>query len=278
VNGNDDKALELLGAQMDIARDILLLKHKIINTILKNGRLPLCNEVIDNQPMLDLNRQALLFGFVGLDEMVTFHTQNHLHEDRSAMEFGSKILRFIVDRTLQYTKTFNKFFTVWEEPAEFAAHRFALLDLTHYPSNAKSIINGNIDTESVYYTPSAHANYAIPIPMDKKSEIHANTASIIQNNSNLPIWLDDSAQNEDVETLKTQTLQFLNKGINSFSYNFDFYSCPLCSWFKKKSPETSQNCKHIIKRISKITNYYAPLELWNPGKKQEFEERKRISL
>ena len=52
--------------------------------------------------------------------------------------------------------------------------------------------------------------------------------------------------------------------------------CPKCGYFKKTIPTDTND--HIIKRISKITNYYAPLELWNKGKKQEFEDRKRITL
>ncbi len=276
ANGNDDKAIELLGERMDLSREILLAKHNIIETLLKNERLPLCNESVDNQPLLDLNRQALIFGYVGLDEMVAVHTHHHLHEDTSSMEFGLKVLRFLIERTQQYTQATNKFFTVWDEPAEFAAHRFALLDLTHYPSHAKSLINGNLDSEAVYYTPSAHGNYALDIPLSKRSEIHAQASKIVQNNSALPIWLSESPRNEKVSTLKSQTLSLLGQGVNTFSYNFDFYSCPKCGYFKKTPPTDSK--EHVIKRISKITNYYAPLELWNTGKKQEFEDRKRITL
>ncbi len=276
ANGDDDKALELLGERMDLSREILLVKHKIIETLLKNDRLPLLNEPIDSQLLLDLDRQALLFGYVGLDEMVKKHTNSHLHEDNSSMEFGMKVLQFLKERAQQYTTTYNKFFTVWEEPAEFATHRFALLDLTHYPSHSKPIINGNLDTEAVYYTPSAHGTYAREIPLLKRAEIHAQTSKIIQNNTALPIWLTNSPQNEKIDVLKSQTLSLLDQGANTFTYNFDFYSCPKCGYFNKNPPVEPKD--HIIKRISKITNYYAPLELWNPGKKQEYEERKRLTL
>jgi anaerobic ribonucleoside-triphosphate reductase len=276
ANGNDDRVFQLLGERMDLSRDILLLKYKIIETLLKNGRLPLCNESVDNQALLDLNRQALLFGYIGLDEMVKVHTNYHLHEDNSSLKFGMNVLRFLIERTQQYTKTHNKFFTVWEEPAEFATHRFALLDLTHYPTVSKPVINGNVETDSVYYTPAAHGNYALDIPLSKRSDIHTQVSQIVQNNTALPIWLSESPQNENVSVLKDTTLSLLDQGVNVFSYNFDFYSCPQTGYFKKTYPADSQD--HVVKRISKITNYYAPLELWNVGKKQEYEERKRITL
>ncbi len=98
----------------------------------------------------------------------------------------------------------------------------------------------------------------------------------MQNNSQLHIWLDSSIQNEQVDVLKSQTLALLRQQVSAFSYNFDFYSCPKCGYFKKVKP--SDETDHDLKRISKITNYYAPLELWNTGKKQEFEDRKRIVL
>ncbi|MHA1453418.1 MAG: anaerobic ribonucleoside-triphosphate reductase, partial [Promethearchaeota archaeon] len=97
-----------------------------------------------------------------------------------------------------------------------------------------------------------------------------------QNNTALPIWLSESSQNEKVDVLKKQTLSLLDQGVNTFSYNFDFFSDPVNGYFGKTKPKDSEN--QIIKRISKITNYYAPLELWNKGKKQEYEERKRITL
>jgi len=276
AKGNDDKALELLGERMDLSRQILLKKHKIIETLLNNGRLPLCNESVDGQPLLDLDRQALLFGYIGLEEMVKVHTNHYLHEDNSSLEFGMKILRFLTERAQQYTKNTNKFFTIWEEPAEFATHRFALLDLTHYPIQSKPVINGDIDTEAVYYTPSAHGNYSLNVPLSKRGEIHVHASKIVQNNTALPIWLSESSQNEKVDVLKKQTLSLLDQGVNTFSYNFDFFSDPVNGYFGKTKPKDSEN--QIIKRISKITNYYAPLELWNKGKKQEYEERKRITL
>ena len=36
--------------------------------------------------------------------------------------------------------------------------------------------------------------------------------------------------------------------------------------------------KKSMKDFSKITDYFSPVELWNPGKKQEFLDRKRITL
>ena len=133
-----------------------------------------------------------------------------------------------------------------------------------------------MDTEAVFYTPSAHGNYSIDISLSKRSEIHTHASKIVQNNIELPIWLENAPQNEKVDVLKTNTLSLLKQGANTFSYNFDFYSCPKCGYFKKSLPTDSQD--HVIKRISKITSYYAPLELWNPGKQQEYEERKRITL
>ncbi|MBN2154821.1 MAG: anaerobic ribonucleoside-triphosphate reductase [Candidatus Lokiarchaeota archaeon] len=276
ANGDETKIFEILEQQMDLSRDILQLKYKIIRTLLQKGRLPLCNELVNNQPLLDLNRQALLFGFIGLDEMVYFHTNSHLHEDKSSLELGLKILKFLVDRAKYYSRTQNKFFTVWEEPAEFVSYRFAYLDLTHFPINAKSIVNGNVETEAVYYTPSSHANYSLDISLQQKSQIHSQSARVIQNNSTLPIWLDNSPKNENLDLLKNQTISLLNQNLNSFTFNYDFYSCPKCGYFKKMLPADSE--QHNLKRISKITDYYTPLELWNKGKQQEFEDRKRIVL
>jgi anaerobic ribonucleoside-triphosphate reductase len=276
---NDDKLLELLENKMNIAKEILITKYNLIRKLLENKRLLLCSGIVNAGPenrfrILDLKRQALVFGYVGLNEMVQSHTGSQIHEDDASFEFGIKIIKRMNELCAEFTKENDIFFTLWDQPAEFATYRFAALDLTHYSEPANKVVKG--DSQNVYYTPSAHLNYAEAIDFNKRVSIHGKLEEFLQNNSSLPIWLGNSPNNENPTIIKENLLMMLEGNLNEFSLNFDFSLCLECGKFFKG--DKCENPEHKVKNISKITNYYTPLELWNVGKRQEFMERNRISF
>ncbi|MCP4762998.1 MAG: anaerobic ribonucleoside-triphosphate reductase [archaeon] len=279
AKGDDDKLFENLSEKMKIAKEILLIKYNLIRKLLENKRLLLCSGIVDVSPenrfrILDLKRQALVFGYVGLNEMVQAHTGKQLHEDDNSLKFGIKVIQKMIKTCESYTKENDIFFTIWDQPAEFATYRFAALDLTHYSEPANEVVKG--DSQNVYYTPSAHVNYAEAIDFNKRVQIHGNLSNSLQNNSSLSFWLNNSKNNNNPSIVRERIKTMLEGNLNEFSLNFDFSLCMECGKFFKGNK--CENTNHKVKNISKITNYYTPLELWNVGKRQEFIERNRISF
>ena len=280
ANGDDDKLDEILTKRMEIAKDILLIKYNVIKKLLDTKRLLLCSGIVDTGDskfkILDLRRQALVFGYVGLNEMTKAFTGSQLHDNKEALEFGKKIINKMIDKCKFFTKDNNIFFTLWEQPAEFTTHRFATLDMTHFKTQAEKVVNGNIESKSVYYTPSAHMNYSANIELNDKINAHGQMSEILKNNSSLPLWLTNDSRNEDKNNLFSTIKNLTTKKINEFYFTHDFSLCPETKTFEKK---LQIDCTEGTgKQISRITDYYTPLELWNKGKQQEFKDRKRIIL
>jgi ribonucleoside-triphosphate reductase len=281
ANGDDNKVIEILNERMDLVKGILLIKFNIIKKLIEKKQLPLCSGIVKGQSILNLKRQALVFGIVGLNEMISAHTGKQIHEDQSSQMLANKIIKHIIDRCNNYTKEHSIFFTLWEQPNEFAPYRFAALDLTHHNQHAKNVINGDLKNGSVYYTSSIGVNIAADIELGKKMEIYSKSASIFQNNNTLQLWLSAAESNKDPKKIQMTIAKLLENKINWFSLNSDFSMCPECYHFMKNSQQKCVKCGYDNKEMkvfSKITDYFSPVELWNPGKKQEFLDRKRISL
>ncbi|MBD3354191.1 MAG: anaerobic ribonucleoside-triphosphate reductase [Candidatus Lokiarchaeota archaeon] len=275
-----DKIKEHLNKKMECIRDILLIKQKVIQRLLEKKRLLLCSGEIDGEPILNLKRQALVFGYVGLNEMAKASTGYELHEDQTAVKFGREILNYMLDLCKEYSSNQKSFFTLWEQPAEFATYRFAALDHTHYKKKSESILNGNKHSGGVYYTPASHVNYKADISLDRRIQIHKDFADRLQNNCSMPIWLNEDENNNIASNFRHTTVKLLNSGLSKFCYNFDFSLCFKCNTFQKGIVNSCKNCGNndYLKNLSKITDYYTTLELWNAGKRQEFEDRKKLSL
>ncbi|MHA1820809.1 MAG: anaerobic ribonucleoside-triphosphate reductase [Promethearchaeota archaeon] len=286
--GNEDRLFELLENLMDVAKDIILIKYNIIHKLLENKKLPIASSIItdfmgerdEDQQLLDLRKESMAISFVGLNEMVKAHTGNELHESEDAINFGKKVLEYMRSKCKQYTQEENIFFTLWQQNSEFPTYRFAALDLSHYKTNAEKIVKGNAKNGNVYYTNSAQASYTIK-DLAIRRNVHSTFSSLIQNNFELPIWLENSSNSDITSKLKSLTLDLLNANINQFSFNYDFTSCLNCLAFNRGIYNECPKCGakgDKIGIISKITDYYTPLEIWNSGKKEEFKDRYRLNL
>ncbi|MHA1727946.1 MAG: anaerobic ribonucleoside-triphosphate reductase [Promethearchaeota archaeon] len=286
ANGNDETLIKFLLEKMNEAKEILLTKYNLIKNSINNKRLPLSSIIIKTRPIFNLHLQALVFSFTGLNEMIKAHTGYEIHENDSALELGKKIMRKMEDQCKIFTEENNIFFTLWKQQNESPSYRFASLDLTHFNKQAKKTVNGNVKDGAVYYTPSADVNYSANIELREKIKIHAQMATILQNNSSLPIWLNNSDRLADfnnitdsVGNLYQRIGDILNDHISEFSFNFDFSYCLKCGQFSKGIHSDCTKCKSKeIKILSKLGKYFKPLELWNKGKREEFYDRKRISL
>ncbi|HMF31418.1 MAG TPA: anaerobic ribonucleoside-triphosphate reductase, partial [Candidatus Lokiarchaeia archaeon] len=103
AKGNDDRLFDILEQRLDVMRDILLVKWEIMKRRIETQILPICAGVIKGQQMLDFRKQSLSIGFVGLNEMVKYHTGSELHESEDAFNLGKRVLEFISDRCDNYT-------------------------------------------------------------------------------------------------------------------------------------------------------------------------------
>ena len=70
-----------------------------------------------------------------------------------------------------------------------------------------------------------------------------------------------------------------SKNTGYFAYTTDFVYCPSCRKVYRGSQFTCPQCySEDTKVYSRVTGYYSVVNMYNPGKRKEWEARKREKL
>ena len=259
---------------MELSARILLKKWRLMEKRLESGHLPLCSGKINGRPIFNLKDQNLSIGYTGLNEAVKSLTGFELHEDNATYDYGRRILEYMVAKCNSMSETYGISFSLWQQPAESSGNRFAKLDLKHFPKKAIPQSKGI----SAYYTNSDHIRYDADIPLSKRIKLQADYHPIVEGGVITHIWLGE--QKPDIQGLWELTKNIcLNTNTAYFAYTPDFTYCPHCRKMFRGGSFTCPQCHSTdVKIYSRITGYYSEVDRYNPGKKAEWEARKREHL
>lgn len=274
MSTNEDEYFRILDKNMEISSRILLKKWNLMGKRLRSGHLPLCSGEISGTPIFDLKDQNLSIGFTGLNEAVKSLLGYELHDNDTAYNFGKKVLEYMVAKCNSMTERDEISYSLWQQPGESSSNRFAKLDLKHFPKKAIPQSSG----DSAYYTNSDHIRYDANLPLSKRIQLQADYHPIVEGGVITHIWLGE--QNPDINGLWELTKYIcLNTNTAYFAYTTDFTYCPHCRKMFRGGNFICPNCQsEDVKVYSRITGYYSEVNRYNPGKKAEWESRKRYKI
>jgi len=275
ANGDDAKLYELLDYQMDLTKEVLLIKREIIKQRMQEGALPFCSMKCDGETYLNIDKQVLNIGFVGLNEMLKAHTGMELHEDEHVWRLGLQVIRHMIERTNQFSTETGLRFGCIQTPAESCAHRLALIDLKTY--REKAVVEGDSTNGAVYYTNSSHIRPSAGISLLDRIKIEASFHPLTRGGAILHVWLGEN--NPSPEAMWNLTQRIATKTLTAyFTYTRDLTICQNCS---NVAPGLLPKCPRcnatgdVLEHWSRITGYYQRVRGWNAGKRRELLDRHR---
>lgn len=280
-NRDEQKFYAMLDEKMGLARSILLKKMAILQHRMKHKIISICASEIEHpngarSPLLDFRRQSLSIGILGLNECVKAICGEELHQSEDAFNLGLRIMQYMQKTCMDYTSESGIKFSLWEQPAESSANRFARLDVKHYPNLAIPLGKPGME----YYTNSSHLNYAADIPLDERIIKQAAFHPIIKGGVISHVWLGDSDPDEEALWKLTKNI-CLRTQTGYFSFSFDFTQCVRCGHFQKGLLNTCPVCGEVGDNLewwSRVTGYYSRVKRYNVGKKAEFNDRYRYQI
>jgi ribonucleoside-triphosphate reductase len=230
ANGNDDILFELLRRRMELAVKGQVEKRNFITRLLdmrNKGPLGLLAMDTDGEPYYRLYRATFLFGMVGLNEMVQYHTGFELHESREAFKFGLKVIAFMKKTSEELGKRYGMKFVLEQTPAESTAYRMAMLDLEHYPAQARTTVKGDLNSNELYYTNSTYLNVSSQISPIERVKKEGMFHPLIEAGSLTHIWLGESRPHpESISNFVLKT--FKNTTNDQIAFSPEFTSCLDC--------------------------------------------------
>ncbi|MBD3188648.1 anaerobic ribonucleoside-triphosphate reductase [Candidatus Bathyarchaeota archaeon] len=293
ANGDDDLLLQEVERVMELARDFLLMKREWQLAFANSGCLPFLTQRPrdhpEHPPLVDLEAQSLIIGFVGANEMVQYHTGEALHESQNSVRLALRVLVEMERVRKRFVKETGLSFAIARTPAESTASRFAVLDLIHYPYQANTTVKGDTSNWKhlymeggrtgvpVYYTNGFMIDHSASVPLHRKIAIEEKSFPLLSGGNILNVFLGEHTP--DAEALYSLTKKIAHTQVGYWSYTTDLTACKHCF---KNQPGLKASCSFCgsneVEHYSRITGYYQATSNWNSGKQQELKDRYRLNM
>ena len=273
---SDAKLFAALENMLEIAARAQAEKAEFMNKLLGEEQGPLSFLTInrDGEPYLKMKDAGYYIGTIGLAELCHIHTGLMLEKDAGAVEFCSRVLKFIRKKTDVLSKKHGLRILPGHTPAESAAYKFARLDLKKFAPESARFIRGNLARGGVYYSGSACLPSAHGLDPGEQARIEGIFHKLVSGVYSR-IRLNGESPGEIADIL---TRAFLDTGNLQMTFAPVFTSCLTCRMtFTGHFTECPRCSAGEIEIISKITGYFARSSSLNQGKLAELEDlRKKL--
>ena len=255
---------------MNIAARSLKIKRNFISKLLDAGLYPYTKRYLGT-----FNNHFSTIGLVGMNEACL--NARWLRKDlthKEAQDFTVDVLNFMRNKLSDYQVQYGDLYNLEATPAESTAYRLAKHDKKRYPD---IITAGDNDEEKVpYYTNSSHLPVGYTDDIFKALDIEDRFQTLYTSGTVFHTFL-----GQKLPDWKS-CMNLVRKIAENYKLPY-FTMSPTYSVCKEQGHLKGEQwvCPHCGKPTevySRITGYYRPLQNWNDGKAQEFEDRKEYVL
>ena len=278
LSKDEDNFLEKLEKLMDLAKESLEIKRKVLEKFTENNLYPYSKFYLRHvKKRFDSywKNHFSTIGLIGMNEACI----NLLGENIASpagKKFTLKVLDFMRSLLLQFQEETGNNYNLEATPAEGTSYRLAKIDKAKYPK----IVCANEDEYSKgaepFYTNSTHLpiNYTDDLfeVLEHQNEIQSKyTGGTV-----LHIFVGEKI--DDVGVIKTLIQRICsNYKLPYFTITPTFSICPSHGYLSgehKRCPKCNNECEVY----SRVVGYLRPVKQWNKGKQEEFRIRKTFVI
>ncbi|MCS7134714.1 MAG: ribonucleoside triphosphate reductase [Candidatus Pacearchaeota archaeon] len=264
---------ERLSKIMDLAKESLEIKRKVIENFIEKGLYPYSKfylrEIKEARGKYWANHFSTI-GLVGMNECLL----NFLGEDiasKNGRKFALEVLDFMRKKLLQYQKETGNLYNLEATPAESTSYRFALKDKEKYP---KIITAGT--NKVPFYTNSTQLPVNYTNDLFEALELQDELQCKYTGGTVFHVFLGERLQSGNEVKLLVRKI-FENFRLPYITITPTFSIC-LNHGYLAGEHFSCPSCKSSCEVYSRIVGYYRPVQQWNEGKQQEFKERKTFKI
>jgi len=266
-NGN---LFDLLENRLKKAREVLLLKKKMISRNIDNNLLPFMGQKFSGSRYLNPEKQYYVISYSGLNELLRQQTGGGL-EDAGSARFGLKVVRFMQRVVEEFSEEGGIRFLLSAVPKGLCSYRFAGLDLQRF--DGKAVVNGS--GSGVYYTPSHQVACSSRIDLGKRIALENRFNSIVNGGAVTSVRLDSGALAEEMACLFGRVVS-TKSGL--FTFTRDVVFCLKCGHVSHELARSCRVCRSKNVRIwSRSTGNYQDIRGWRSGERSEMRDSVRYN-
>lgn len=258
LSKSEEEFFERLENLMNIAKDSLEIKRKVIERNLKKGLMPYSREYLES-----FDTFFSTIGLVGINEACLNFLGVSIAEPEGKA-FAIKVLKFMREKLSEFQAKTGHLYNLEATPAEGTSYRLAKIDKNKFPD----IITAG--QEEPYYTNSTHlpVNYT-----DDPIEVleHQKDLQVLYTGGTvIHFFLQESPD----ESVVPRFIKFVfeNYPVPYITITPTFSVCEDHGYIRGEH-FLCPTCGKETETYSRIVGYYRPVQRWNRGKQEEFKER-----
>ncbi len=260
---DEDEFFEKLRHYMDLAKESLEIKRRIVNENLRRGLLPFTKVYLGH-----FHNHFSTIGLIGMHEALMNLFGYGIYE-KEGLLFAIKTLKFMREVLKLYQDETGNLYNLEATPAEGASYRLARLDREMYPDIYVSGENETYLTNSTWLP----ADYKVSII---EALAHQEVLQTLYTGGTVfHTYIGERISAESAKALARKIAT--NTKIPYFTLTPTFSICPEHGYI----PGEHFKCPYCGKKTevySRVVGYFRPVENWNHGKKEEFRMRVEFNL
>ncbi len=266
--GDASGLLEELGHLMDLARDSLEIKRKVISRLMENGLFPFTRHFLGS-----FRNHFSTIGINGMNECVrNFTADRHDITDKTGIDLAVRILTFMRERLVRYQEETGHMYNLEATPAEGTTYRFAKEDRKRFPD----IIQAGTD-DAPYYTNSSQLPVGFTDDPFLALTLQDRLQTLYTGGTVLHLYMAERVSSADMckRIVQNALTQFR---LPYITITPTFSTCPVHGYLEGEQA-TCPRCEAEGKEQSceiwtRVMGYHRPVSQYNRGKKSEFRERR----
>lgn len=267
--------MEKLGQLMDLAKESLELKRKVIEDYIDKGLYPYSRHYLANIKKARgayYGNHFSTIGLVGMNEMLV----NFLGENiasKKGRTFALEIMDFMRSRMLEYQKETGNIYNLEATPGESTSYRLCLKDKAKFPEIATAGTKKN-----PYYTNSSQLPVNFTDDLFEALKLQDDIQCRYNGGTVQHLFLGERLS--DVASVKALVKKIFEKfKLPYITLTPTFSICPTHGYiegehFKCPKCTIEQPCEVY----TRVVGYLRPVSQFNLGKQQEFKERKEFKV
>jgi len=260
MSKSEDEFLERLSSLMELARDSLELKRRVVEQNIRRGLLPYTKRYLGT-----LTNHFSTIGLVGMNEACLNLFGEDIGSERGTA-FAEKVLDFMLLKLSDFQEETGNIYNLEATPAEGTAYRLARIDKQKFPD---IITQGK---EAPYYTNSTMLPVGYTDDIFESFILQEGLQSKYTGGTVIHVYLGEEIDDEDAcATLVKRIAE--NFRVPYFSMTPTFSICEEHGYIRGEH-YTCPMCGKQTEVYSRVVGYYRPVQNWNKGKKEEYKQRK----
>ena len=279
VSKNEEDFFENLKKNMDMARDSLEIKRKVVEKFTAGGLYPYSRFYLRNiykRFKAYWKNHFSTIGLLGMNEACL----NLFKKDIGSPEgndFAKRVLVFMRETIIEYQEETGNMYNLEATPAEGTSYRLALKDQKKF----SDIIFANShrvkkNKAAPFYTNSSQLPVNYTDDVFEALELQDEIQSQYTGGTNLHFFVGEKIDNfQIVKDLVNKICS--NYKLSYFTITPTFSICPEHGYIAGEHFKCPK-CKADADVYSRTVGYIRPVQYWNKGKKEEFKLRKTFKI